>query len=356
MNNIDQKQVTKVQKFVALLEQIKGTIPIKKFMRLMADSPFYYSQKLSQPDTYIDKRFIDGLKTNILDITKHFFNERKPKRNLYNKIDEIFDTFQKQIYDWLDEDQLNQNVRDSIWTDIDDYDMFYKIAYKDDPNFLTKLNRFVHGITVSGIKDYVYDAIIHELNSRKAFYVNEIKGWINSTYERLTLENVESSFGEEVKTLKELKTYNSVGREFGINSSLIDEINSSVKDKFIWAEGNLITSRDGLGLHHGQMQQNYIKKRRGGPIDTNVRYIGNSRTPEDMSIDYTEEEANIPMAFGSYYFNGEVCIIEGRYLIHRGDKNYNRLIDQLKKRFKRVFDLTIENKSIKQEAKLAQKL
>lgn len=348
------QQAKKMKRFIKLIIDMPNKLTLQEFMNWMKHSPFYQSKRLSDPDLFTKiwgRATFYQLEAHILDLAKDSFNKHIKKIDLYNQLSTIFSQFQKNLYNQLDnKDLYQQGIYHIIKSDLDAYSTLYS-------DNIDKAYDKINNLNILDLKDCIYKFIIEEQNARKSFYIMKMKRWINESYEDKIIEQAEknSVHKEEVSSLKELKTLNNVGRIFGINTNVINEINNSIKDKFIWAEGQLITSNDGYGLHHGQMQQAFFQKRRGEPIQDN-QYITNSRTPEDMMIEYTEEESKVPMAFGSYYFGNEVCIIEGRYLINRGDSNYNQLISRLKKRFTHIFDLTIEDKSMKQEARLATKI
>lgn len=160
----------------------------------------------------------------------------------------------------------------------------------------------------------------------------------------------------EVFSLEELKTLNQIGKFITIDRQLVNEIDDSVKDKFVWLNSEYIDSSMGYGVHHGAMYMNKLKELNQEQIDSKTtKFISNTRSPDDLLMEVSEKNKKLPAAFGSFYFNGEVCIIEGRYLITLNDKNYNLLVKDLKKRFKHVYDLSIKNKQIKQESNIRRK-
>lgn len=354
MTSLDAQRAKKTKQFIELLISMPNKLTLQEFAKLIAKSPFYNSKKFSNSHIFIkiwSRTIFYQLEKHIMDLAKNSFNKNIKKIDLYKQLNNIFAQFKKDLYDKLDDQDLYQrSIYNSIKDELDANQVLYS-------NNIDKAYEKINNLNITDLKDFIYKSIIDEQNSRKSFYIMKMKRWINEVYENKIIEQAEknSTHEEKVVSLKELKNLNNIGETFGINTNVINEINNSVKDKFIWAEGNLITSEDGYGINHGQMQQAYFQKRRGESISDNY-YITNSRAPEDMMIEYTEEESKVPMAFGSYYFNNEVCIIEGRYLIERNDNNYNQLIQQLKKRFTHIFDLTISDKSMKQEAKLAHKI
>lgn len=222
--------------------------------------------------------------------------------------------------------------------------------------FIENFDKWVQllkNINITGLDKIVNDLIKQDFEQRKDWYRRKVKSWLNRFYEDYLLNQEKENYNPIVKSLQDLRNINKIGEEFDVEKSLIYEIDNSVKDKFVWIPDKFVTSDDGYGLHHAQMYANLIEERRNNKIDKNrIDFISNARRPEDLNIDLTEEEKQIPAIFGSYYFNKEIAIIEGKHLISRGDNNYNKVVNILKNKFKHVFDLSIEGKSIKQESKL----
>lgn len=213
--------------------------------------------------------------------------------------------------------------------------------------------QLLKNINITGLDKIVNDLIKQDFEQRKDWYRRKVKSWLNQFYEDYLLNQEKENYNPIVKSLQDLRNINKIGEEFDVEKSLIYEIDNSVKDKFVWIPDKFVTSDDGYGLHHAQMYANLIEERRNNKIDKDrIDFISNARQPEDLNIDLTEEEKQIPAIFGSYYFNKEIAIIEGKHLISRGDNNYNKVVNILKSKFKHVFDLSIEGKSIKQESKL----
>jgi len=336
----------KIKIFYNIIRQVSKNITFNEFIKVISNSPFYHSHSLSSPELYTN---IFGRKGfyKLEEIVIQFINNSKTniKKELYSQISNIINIYDDYINNYLINETINDLIHEYIQTDVEPRESYL-------PDNIYSL---INNINITDGGKIVRQLVRNEFNSRKAWYINKIKSWINETLENNIINSVSNN--PEIFSLKELKDLDDIGKIFNIDTQLINEINDSAKDKFIWIENNFIDSSMGYGINHGQMMINYIRKRRGEAIDDKEKlYISNSRTPEDLSIKTTEEENKLPAAYGSFYFNKQVCIIEGRYLIERNDDNYNKLLQELKKRFKHVFDLTISNKQLKQEAKLALKI
>ena len=323
---------------------INKNMDFNNFLLKIKDSPFYYSQSLSNINIYVNiftNYYIYQLKL----ITINSIDINKNKKDLYKQINNIIDDFFNFIKNDFNNQKINDYIKEQIKTDIEPRESLL-------PNDIYNL---VDIINIINADKQIYQLIVNNIKQDINIYINKIKGWINQSLEEYII-NKESIEKPEIFSLKDLKNKNDIGKVFNIDKQLIYEIDNSVKDKFIWIENKYIDSSMGYGINHGQMMINYLRKRRGEKINNKESlYISNSRQPEDLSIETTEEENNLSNACGSFYFNKQIAIIEGRYLIERNDNNYNNLIKELKSRFTHVFDLTISNKQIKQETKLERK-
>ena len=328
------------------------TISAEDFMRKMKNIPLYYTQQLSKPDIYFK---VFG-RTQYYELESYIIDKYKNKiTNIQEKIS-AYKAINNDIKDFLNNIKFPSNKK------INNYIYQELIAcINANDNFIEANNQWKNDdwialtrkINVTGLYELVANAIKQDFNQRKDFYYKKVKGWINDFYESYLLKQNKNNYNPIVTSLQDLKNINKIGEEFDIAKEVIYEIDNSVKDKFVWIPDKFITSDDGYGLHHAQMYANLIEERRNNIIDKDRKdFISNARIPEDLNINVTEEEKQIPAIFGSYYFNKEIAIIEGKYLISRGDNNYNKVIEILKKKFKHIFDLSIENKNMKQESKL----
>ena len=332
-----------------LLYQFLNTytvISAEKFIYEMSKIPLYYTKRLSNLQNWLEvfnKEYYNQLKDYIHNTYQHKIINNKMKINIYKQINSIITDFLEKYK--ISNDQLVNYVQQELIYCISINDLFI--------NNTNKWYQLVNNINIIGLDKIINNLIKEDFKKREEFYCLKAKGWINKFYEQYLLNQEEKNYNPIIHSLKELQNINKIGEEFNIDKEVIYEIDNSLKDKFTWIPGKFVTSDDDYGLHHSQQYSNIIEERRNKQINKNrMDFISNARQPEDLNIELTEEEKKIPAAFGSYYFNKTVAIIEGKHLITRGDNNYNTLIKILKGKFKHVFDLSIQNKSMKQESTL----
>lgn len=332
------------EKFIKIINILsQKTWTMSEFLNVVKDSPFFYSKSLAEKD---ELKQIFGhaqfykFESFINEYTKKHINE--PKINLYKKIDQLLDSF----INSMQIENVMETIKNALASDAD------RFPINEREIILKKINN----IKISDYNKYVLKEVIDEINSRRDFYLQKAKSWINRIYEDNEFNKSNNKSLPEVFSLEELKTLNQIGKFITIDKQLVNEIDDSVKDKFVWLNGEYIDSSMGYGVHHGAMYMNKLKELNQEQIDSKTtKFISNTRSPDDLLMEVNEKNKKLPAAFGSFYFNGEVCIIEGRYLIALNDKNYNLLVKDLKKRFKHVYDLSIKNKQIKQESNIRKK-
>lgn len=322
------------------------TISAENFFEEMSKIPLYRTEYLGDPDNWFKqfgRKTYYKLENYIYTTYKNKITSNKQKIELYKKIDDIINDFLQK--NTISNNALNNNAHSLLTILLSENSMFIE-------NF-DEWVQLLKNINITGLDKIVNDLIKQDFENRKDWYRRKVKSWLNRFHEDYLLNQEKENYNPIVKSLQDLRNINRIGEEFDVEKSLIYEIDNSVKDKFVWIPDKFVTSDDGYGLHHAQMYANLIEERRNNKIDKDrIDFISNARQPEDLNIDLTEEEKQIPAIFGSYYFNKEIAIIEGKHLISRGDNNYNKVINILKSKFKHVFDLSIEGKSIKQESKL----
>ena len=280
-------QEEKIKLFYNIIKQLSKNITLNEFIKIIKDSPFHYSHSLASLDLYT-KTFGHAYFYQLEIIIRDFVNTRKTdtKKELYNQINNIINIYKNYINQDLTNEKINNLIHEYILSDVE---ARQSLLPKD-------IIELVNNIYITDANKIIYQLIIDEFNDRKNFYINKIKSLINSTLEYNMINSISNK--PDIYSLKELKNLNNIGKIFNIDTKLIDEINDSVKDKFIWFNGEYIDSSMGYGMHHGQMVINKIRELRGEQIDDKEKlYISNSREPEDLSIKTTEEENKIPIAF-----------------------------------------------------------
>lgn len=329
--------MTKEHIFFNILKQVAKNISFSNFCNFAKDFPFYHSNKLANIEiqaSIFGRTYFYKLEKFI---PKYIGNHTKLEA--YAKINQYIDDYLQFIKKDLTNDKINNYIRDTLLADCDRLGVEQRRAASE----------LIEKINVTDAAKQIYNLIEKEYRDKRKWYALKIKSWINSEFEqRIQQSNTNTP---QIFSLKELKNLNDIGKIFIIDNSVIAEIDNAI-DKFIWIDYNYIDTSMGYGSNHAVMQKNYIRERRGEKIEEfDNDYISNTRSPEDLAcIDINEEEANLHVAYGSFYFNNQVCIIEGKYKITESD--YNQLLKELTKRFTHVFDFTLQGRQLKQEAKL----
>lgn len=329
--------MTKERIFFNILKQVAKNISFSNFCNLAKDFPFYHSNKLANIEIQVSifgRAYFYKLEKFIL---KYIGNDTKSEA--YAKINQYIDDYLQFIKKDLTNEEINNHIRDTLLADCDRLDVEQRRAASE----------LIEKINITDAAKQIYNLIEKEYRDKRKWYTLKIKSWINLEFEQRIKQNNTNT--PQIFSLKELKNLNDIGKIFIIDNSVIVEIDNAI-DKFIWIDHNYIDTSMGFGSNHAVIQKNYIRKRRGERIEEfDNDYISNTRSPEDLAyIDINEEEANLHVAYGSYYFNNQVCIIEGKYKITEAD--YNQLLKELTKRFTHVFDFTLQGRQLKQEAKL----
>lgn len=331
-----------------LYEFLKNTTTIsaKQFIQEMSKIPLFYTKSLADLSTYFEvfgREVYYELEEYVYNKYENEITSNQKKINTYKQIDNIIAEVIKNST--KSNDVINSYIKQELNACIN--------ANRQQINNIDHWYSLIKRLNITGFDIIVNNLIKEDFIKRKDFYYRKVKSWLNQFYERYLLNRKKENHNPIVKSLEELKNINQIGKEFDIDKQVVYEIDNSVKDKFTWIPGKFVTSDDGYGLHHSQQYSNLIEERRNNKIDKDRKdFISNARQPEDLSITLTDEEKQIPAVFGSYYFNNTVAIIEGKYLVSRGDENYNTVVELLKKKFTHIFDLSIENTSMKQESKL----
>lgn len=103
-------------------------------------------------------------------------------------------------------------------------------------------------IKITDLPAKVTDIVIKDFIDRKDFFQMKIKRVVHELYENIILNKEIPNRNPQINSLEKLKDINMIGKEFDIDRNVIEEIDDSLKDKFIWAEGNYIELNISLNI------------------------------------------------------------------------------------------------------------